>query len=152
IDEWYELAVGEEAAPYLAQYYEYWEQFWTTRIYESEWYDKWVNGPSRSNYLNFFEPLYMKEVTKEDVTTTRQLLEQVVAHAETEAEQTRAELLLRSFEFYEASALSYPQSDSIEVPADEQAALELLQDIKTSLDMADKRVALMVEFEGHPVL
>src|SRR5690606_31551695 len=36
--DWYLHAVGEEAAPYLEQYFEKWEQIWTERMLESDWY------------------------------------------------------------------------------------------------------------------
>ncbi|MDF2671042.1 MAG: hypothetical protein K0R67_3348 [Paenibacillus sp.] len=152
LNDWYVSAVGEEAAPYLQQYYEYWEQFWTTRIFTSDWYREWADDSVRNNYLPFIDQRYLSMVTKEDITVSRQLLEQAVANTATDKQRIRAELLLRSYEFYEASALSYSRSESVQPPANEQAALEMLNDIRTSLEMAEKRERLLEEFTGHPIL
>ena len=32
LDEWYRVAVGDRAAPFLAKYYAFWEEFWTQRV------------------------------------------------------------------------------------------------------------------------
>lgn len=152
LNDWYETAVGEDAAPYLQQYYEHWEEFWTTRIFESTWYKEWANASSRSNYLRHRDERYLAAVTREDVTVSRQLLEQVVSEAKTDEQQTRAELLLRSFEYYEASVLSYPRIDAIDPPETEEEALGLLNDVIQSVEMAEKRTRLLEEFEGDPIL
>ncbi|RAV20298.1 DUF4838 domain-containing protein [Paenibacillus contaminans] len=151
-DEWYERAVGTAAAPYLKQYYEYWETFWTTRIFQSSWYQAWVNAANKRNYLNVFEHSYLEIVTKEDIAESRRLLELAVANAGAGKQKTRAQLLLRAFEYYEASALSYTKKGTINTPADEQAAMAMLDDIEKSYAMAKKRKNLLVEFAGHPVL
>ncbi|MEF3308030.1 hypothetical protein PV433_03840 [Paenibacillus sp. GYB004] len=152
LQEWYVRAVGEEAAPYVQQYDELWEQFWTTRIFNSSWYLEWKNSPSRSNFLKLFEHSYLKEVTKADIAESRRLLELAVAHAGTEKQQARAGLLLRAFEFYEASALSYPRSGVVESPSNEQDALLMLEDLVQSYEMGQKRMQLVTDFAGNPTL
>lgn len=152
LQEWYVRAVGEEAAPYVQQYDELWEQFWTTRVFNSSWYLEWKNSPSRSNFLNLFEHSYLKEVTKADIAESRRLLELAVAHAGTEKQRARAGLLLRAFEFYEASALSYPRSGVVVPPANEQDALLMLEDLVQSYEMGQKRMQLVTDFAGHPTL
>ncbi|WP_158560245.1 DUF4838 domain-containing protein [Paenibacillus contaminans] len=152
LGEWYERAVGAQAAPYLQQYYEYWEQFWTTRIFESDWYLEWANRPNRTNYLNLFDQSYLKAVTKEDIAESRRLLELAAANAVTDPQKTRAGLLLRSFEYYEASALSYPRSEAVTAPASEQEATAMLDDVIESFEMAKKRMTLLEQFKGNPAL
>lgn len=151
-DEWVERAVGAEAAPYLKQYYEYWETFWTTRIFQSDWYNAWLNATNKRNYLNLFDHSYLEIVTKEDLIESRRLLELVVANAGAGKQKTRAELLLRTFEYYEASALSYPRKGAVSTPADEQAAMAMLDDIEQSYAMAKKRKSLLVEFSDNLIL
>lgn len=151
LQQWFERAVGADAAPYLEQYYDHWEQFWTARVFQSAWYLDWKNKAKRSNYLNIYEHYYLKEITKEELADSRSLLEQAVAHAGSDAQKARAQLLLRAFEYYEASALSYPK-DRPATPANEQAAMELLADIEKSYEMGQKRKQLAIEFAGHPVL
>jgi hypothetical protein len=153
LQQWCEKAVGADAAQYLKQYYEYWEEFWTSRVFQSEWYQNWKNQSKRNNYLTFNDYSYLKEVTKEDIKICRSLMEKVVelAGAGTASQKTRAELLMLIFEFCEASALSYPK-DRPAMPATEQAALELLEDVKVSYEMALKRERLSKKFTGHPFL
>ncbi|MBP1992515.1 DUF4838 domain-containing protein [Paenibacillus eucommiae] len=152
LNDWYERAVGAAAAPYLKQYYDYWENFWTTRIFDTEWYQKWANSPNRSNYLDLFDASYLKGVTLEDMAESRRLLELVVAHAGGGKQKTRAELILRAFEFYEASVISYPRKGPFTIPANEQDALNMLAEIKESYEMAKKRRVLADEFSGNPIL
>lgn len=99
--DWYICAVGKEAAPYLAAYYDHWECFWTERAIQSKWFTRW------GQFLHFYDPSYLDIVTFDDIAKSRRLLEGVVAKTKTEKQQKRAKLLLRAFEYYEASALSY---------------------------------------------
>ncbi|MBP1995799.1 DUF4838 domain-containing protein [Paenibacillus eucommiae] len=150
--EWYERAVGAAAAPYLQQYYEYWETFWTTRIFQSSWYLAWVNATNKRNYLNLFDHSYLEIVTKEDMAESRRLLELAVVNAGAGKQKTRAQLLLRTFEYYEASALSYPKKGTVNTPANEQAAMTMLDDIEKSYAMAKKRKSLLNEFTSNLIL
>ena len=152
LEEWYVRAVGVEAAPYLQEYYEYWEHFWTTRIFKSSWYNQWKDSSPRKNFLNLFVSSYLEEVTDEDMQESRRLLEDVVFYAGTDKQKVRAELLLRAFEFYEASALSYPKMREFDVPENEQEALAMLDRAILSYEMSLKRLKLWDEFVDHPIL
>lgn len=150
LNNWYVSAVGEDAAPYLKEYFDNWEHFWTTKIFESAWYKTWkING--LFNYLDMSNSSYLEEVTKEDIGESRRLLELVVANAETNKQKARAQLLLKAFEFYEASALSYTRSN-VKDPANAQEANEMMDDIILSFSMAKKRLELAAEFANHPTL
>ncbi len=151
LNEWYTSAVGVDAAADLQAYYEIWEHFWTVRIQDSDWYQRWYNSEERY-FLRFDQPDYLEEVTKEDITESRHLLEQVVTKAQTSAQKARARKLLRAFEFYEASALSYPRTTPVDAPANHTEALEMLEDIKISFEMVKKRFNLPTQFEGDPIL
>src|SRR5699024_5948543 len=104
LDEWYERAVGKEAAPFLKEYYDLWENFWTERIKDTHWFNDW----KEDTYLRFKDASYLNEVTQNDIEESRDLIESVVDNAETSLQKKRANILMRSFEYYEASALSYP--------------------------------------------
>ncbi|MFO8082182.1 MAG: DUF4838 domain-containing protein [Armatimonadota bacterium] len=147
LDEWYALAVGEDAAPHLRAYYDHWEDFWTRRILESEWYTR------GRQYLPFHTPSYLEDVTADDIAQSRQWLEAAVADAGTEDQHARAELLLRAFEYYEASAIAYPRSEPTPELATEHDALGFLRGVQMRSEMAQKRRALSKEtFSGHPFL
>ncbi|MBP1992509.1 DUF4838 domain-containing protein [Paenibacillus eucommiae] len=146
--EWYETAVGAAAAPYLEQYYDHWELFWTTRMFETDWYLKWKNSVPRYNYLNIYTHEYLTSITLEDLQKTRALMEQVLDLAEnsgTENQYKRAKFLMEGFEFYEASALSFPRIEPVAAPADEAAALTMLAEFRQSLQMAELRKQYIAE-------
>src|SRR5699024_9513524 len=67
LGEWYETAVGSDAAPDLKTYYDFWENFWTERIKTSEWFEQ--NKDVR--YLGLRDPSYLKEVTDEEIQQLR---------------------------------------------------------------------------------
>ncbi|MFD2330834.1 DUF4838 domain-containing protein [Cohnella sp. GCM10020058] len=136
IDLWCERAVGAEAAPYLRQYYDYWEAFWSQDIPGSTWFETFKNG----TYLHFYDASYLNVPTSEDMETSRGFMEAVLEKASTPEEKKRAQMLDRVFEYYEASVLSYPRTyDPI---ADESTALGYLADngtLESALTMAVKR-------------
>ena len=147
LDEWYELAVGPESAPYVKRYYEHWEDFWTRRILSSEW---WSKG---RQYLRFNVPTYLEDVSLDEIAQCREWLETAVAKAGTGSQRARAELLLRAFEYYEASAIAYPRKTEAPVVATEADALALIDGALRQSQMAEHRRHLAaVEFQNHPFL
>jgi hypothetical protein len=148
LQRWYQRAVGEAAAPYLRQYYELWEQFWTERAITTPWFQP------VATYQAFNSAGYLNAVTSDDITTSRNLINAVLAHPGTPAQQTRAQKLARAFDYYEASALTYPRD--VPPPETEQDALDLLttleSDWQTRLDAAQRRLDLITEFASDPVL
>ncbi|MFC5404275.1 DUF4838 domain-containing protein [Cohnella soli] len=151
LDEWYKRTVGAAASDDLKSYYELWENFWTVRILNTDWYLDWKNKADRANFLPLQDHRYLTAVTKADLTQSRSLLESVVAKAVTAKQKIRAEKLLRAFELFEASALSYPRG-AVSAPTNEQDALAMLADLKQSFDMAMKRQVLTDQFKGDPIL
>lgn len=147
LDEWYTLAVGEEAAPFVRRYYDHWEDFWTRRILDSRWY---AHG---RQYLPFNVPTYLEDVTLEEIAQSREWLEAAVANAGTEDQQARARLLLRAFEYYEASAIAYPRDEAPPQLATEADALAHLTNVARRAEMAQKRRTLSTQdFHSDPFL
>jgi len=148
LDEWYERCVGPEAAPYLKRYYAHWEDFWTRRILDSPWFSE------EGQYLAFHFPDYLADIDLEEIAASREWLEAAVAKAGTDRQRARAELLLRAFEYYEASAIAYPRGDLAGAGIDsEEKALAVIDSAEPRTAMADKRRRLsLVEFADHPVL
>jgi hypothetical protein len=101
LEEWYIATVGEKASKDLASYYGIWEDFWTNRIKKSEWFT------SNETYLRFSRDAYLDLVTYDDIEKSRRLLEAVLAKTETPEQKERANLILRAFEYYEASVSAY---------------------------------------------
>ncbi len=147
LDEWCTLAVGAEAAPSVRSYYDHWEDFWTRRILDSNWYAR------GRQYLPFNSPTYLEDVTAEEIAQSREWLQAAIANAGTEDEQARAKLLMRAFEYYEASALAYPRTGPTPELATEDDALGFLAGVQMRSEMAEKRRQLAkVEFAGDPFL
>ena len=141
LHEWYVRAVGPEAADDLAAYYTHWEDFWTRRILDSKWFAR------RGQYLAFYNPGYLADVTDEDVAESRRLLESVLKKARTPKQKARAELLMLAFEYYEASAIAYGAAGGAEEPivGTETDMLALLDDAERRLEMGKKRQRLATE-------
>ncbi|MBP1989441.1 DUF4838 domain-containing protein [Paenibacillus eucommiae] len=152
MNEWVVRAVGAEAAPFLQQYFDKWELFWTTSICSTAWYRKWADSSVRYNFLDLFDPSYLQDISFQDIVECRQLMEQVVVKAATDAQKKRAQLLMCTFEYYEASVLSYMQSHGINLPASAQEALELLIANSQCMEFADKRLNLITQFQAHPAI
>jgi hypothetical protein len=146
--EWYERCVGPEAAPYLAQYYALWERFWTQDVPPSPWFQ------DTGTWLPFQDPGYLALVKIEDLTRSRQLLEQTIARTKTDKQQARAEALEKAFQYYEASALAYLLSRNLPTAAaTEEEALTLLEKGSKALEMAHKRQHLAtVVYPQDPLL
>lgn len=149
LDDWYVRAVGQDAANDLAKYYALWEDFWTRRILDSQWFTP------GGQYLRFNNPSYLADVTDEDIKRSRQLLENAVRKAGTDSQKARAALLLRAFEYYEASAIAYSggrADEQINIQS-EGDALQVLDHGLDRLTMALKRKKLVTDvFAKHPVL
>jgi len=153
LQEWYVRAVGETAAADLAAYYEIWRDFWENRMFQTEWYADWFGNEPRWNYLNFLDDSYLEAVTQQDIATSRSLLESVVAKASTAKQKKRAADLLRSFEYYEASVLSHTvEKKAVPAPADEAAALTLVNTVMEKIRLAEKRRDLIVAFKDDSFL
>lgn len=138
--DWFVAAVGADAAPYLAAYYDLWENFWTKRVPRSDWFN------DTGQYLLFSRPDYLALVTAEDISKSRDLLTQVLTRTRTEKERKRAQLILRAFEYYEASAISYLGL----VKKDYRGLVN--KDPSYFQAMNKKRLQLVDEFELDPVL
>jgi hypothetical protein len=138
LEDWYVLAVGAKAAPSLREYYEHWELFWTVRVLNSKWLAK------GREYLQFYNPEYLDMLDYDDISKSRELLETVVKDAETDKQKARAGILLKAFEYYEASAISYLGLVKGEMQAH--------KDINYYSAMENKRYDLVEEFEEDPVL
>ncbi len=148
LDEWYERCAGPEGGPYVKKYYEFWEDFWTTRILDSAWFSK------GGQYLSFGTAGYLADVTIEEIAQCREWLQAGIDNAQTDKQRARVEMLMLAFEYYEASALSYPRSELAEGPLDtEELALAAIDGASVRIDMAAKRRYIGIDvLDKHPVL
>jgi hypothetical protein len=147
VDEWCERVVGRRAAASLRAYFKRWECIWETRVTGTGWFSL---GLSRS-YFPFTHAGYLNVITDEDLTGLRSLLEQAAARTATSAQAARLQLLTRMFDYYEASAASYPRP--VSTPTDEQSALTLLDFAAAPpLDAVAQRAAVYAALQQDPLL
>jgi hypothetical protein len=147
LKDWCEHAVGEDAAPYLEQYYRIWERFWTSDILTSSWFTR------SGQYLRFNNPSYLADVKDHDIEQSRLLLETCVARAKTAEQKRRAELLEQAFQYYEASALAYLGDHRRLAGSTEQEVLASLAVAEEAMCMAEKRRELaLAVFPQDPLL
>jgi hypothetical protein len=146
--DWYTACVGDAAAQDVAAYYDLWEAFWTGPALKSEWFTP------KGEYLRFSSPAYLNAVDPAAIAKSRALLEATVTKAQTEEQRARARLLLRAFEYYEASAYAYLGSRAAGITSvrTEQDALDVLSNAHQTVGTALKRRQLVQAFQADPVL
>ena len=101
LKEWCRHAVGPDAAPYLEQYYRFWEQYWLRpEIQKVSWFS------SASNiYMTLGESgSYTYAIRKGELAQLRKLLEKVIEKAGTPMEKKRAKYFMRLFQISENAA------------------------------------------------
>jgi len=150
LDEWMERMVGSAAAADLQAYFDLWEQIWTERVPSTSWF----RSSKHQVYLNFNDASYLDAVTETDLEAGEALLDAVVVKAVTDKQKARATMLRQSFDYYSASARSYPRSG--EPPANEGEALDTLSrladDLDDRLDMAQERHERIEQYAQNPLL
>ncbi|MBR4674614.1 MAG: DUF4838 domain-containing protein [Victivallales bacterium] len=101
LKQYYADCVGEKAAPYLNEYYSFWENYWTgEEIRKTQWY-----GSVSSAYMHLGErSTHTYALKKDDLKYVRSLIEKVVKLAEIQDQKLRAEAILRTYEYYELAA------------------------------------------------
>ena len=149
LSDWYVACGGEEAAPLLAQYFAHWEDFWTRRILDSDWFT--IAG----QYLpHKREPGYLLAATPEELAQCREWRERALAATQTDDQRWRVQPLLDGFSFYAASALCYQVgAEAQEPPADEAEALARLERVERAMVLGRERDRLAYEvFPDHPAM
>lgn len=149
LDDWYQHAVGAEAAPKLREYYAIWEKFWTKDILSSPW--NRGEGDESGLYLPFQNPAYLLDVPVAYLEESSRLLDEVYSLTSTPDQKARAERIRRMWQFYRASVLSY-QAETSAAAAEvdsEDKALELLGRAESVLDLSTQRVALLNTFTAE---
>jgi hypothetical protein len=147
-DEWHARAVGAAAAGPLKDYYRLWQGLWEKQIPKSPWFRE------PRMYYYFVDASYLSQVSTSQVAKARTLIESVIARAQSPTQQARAQVLMSEFEYYEASALSYPRQTA--PPSSAADAVALLAGIVDTLDAnigyAAKRLDLRTQYRSNPVL
>ena len=141
LDEWYERTVGKAAAPDLKAYFSHWENFWTQRLFQSSFWQP------KGYHLNFRNYDYFDIVTGKDMAQSRQWLESAVAKAQSGAQKERAKQILKTFNYYEAAALTFMEviRAAKAPPTSELEALQQASSIESYLANKQRREDLLDE-------
>ncbi|HIE03284.1 MAG TPA: DUF4838 domain-containing protein [Candidatus Latescibacteria bacterium] len=147
--DWYDKAVGPEAAPYLAKYYELWEKFWTERLIRSEAF-----STEAQQWLPIQDDKYFDIMRMEDFKESRRLLEEALARTRTPEQRRRAEMLLKGFEYYEASAMArLPDHEAGRaVLSGPEDALVLVERAPDALRAAKRRKEIHEALSKDPIM
>ena len=142
--EWYDACVGKEAAPYLKQYFDFWETYWPEKASRTTF------SESRNPPLHPMTPFgpYMYGLEKNDMPHCRKLMEKMLAAAKkngSEAQKVRAHNLMLAFEYFESGAQAcfagiLPPSGTPENAAQALVVLRALPDAERAFE---KRRAVM---------
>ncbi|MDD3155744.1 MAG: DUF4838 domain-containing protein, partial [Victivallaceae bacterium] len=150
--DWYEKFTCKEAAPYLAEYYQWWETFWRERGTKSEWFQ----SSKKAVYLNIGNKSYMYGIERGDMEKLRLLMEKVVFLSNrygNKRQKIRAKWLMREFEYCEACVYALGadifSSDNVSEKNVEEA-LEYLKNISKALKYEARRIELIKERAKDP--
>lgn len=150
LTEWCLRAAGPDAADDLIAYFHAWEKYWTQDAPDLPWF----RAGNQAIYYNWLDPSPVGPVTPELIAESRRRLESARDKTTTLIHRSRVSTLLRAFEYYEASALSYPRPTP--QPIDTSTARELLDHTASTIDSsvgyAARRLALIDEFAADPLL
>ena len=95
LDEWFELMVGKQAAPYFKKYFEIWEKVWTNKIPKTNWFRN--RAALKAPFLQRRDTSYLDAVDYEDVEQALKLLDKTVAAAPEGVHKIRAEFFRNYF-------------------------------------------------------
>ncbi|NAW51360.1 DUF4838 domain-containing protein [Elizabethkingia argentiflava] len=99
--EWYSMCVGQQAAPFLDQYFSIWENYWEKTIVNSPWFSQ------KTTFLSFNNLAYMEDVNEEMMRQSDFYLNRVLAFARTDAQKKRAQLFVDMWELYKIGIQEY---------------------------------------------
>ena len=89
IDEWFDLAVGKEAAVPFKKYYAVWENFWNNEVVKTEWFRS--RGDKEIPFLQRRDCRYMDALTYEMIDEALKYINETVELAPEGKEKMRAE-------------------------------------------------------------
>lgn len=149
LSDWCTAMVGEAAAPHLRAYYAWWESYWQTKAIHTPWWDR-----HEAIYLmrGMFST-HMYGLERGDMAECRQIMETVLRLAQDSGssdQAARAELLMRTFAYYEAAAIACgaelftPRG----ILPDAATAVELLQSLPQAVQAFSKWQQIPAETPG----
>jgi hypothetical protein len=97
LNDWYEKAVGREAAPYLAAYFAVWENFWVNKAVQTAWFQKRMDFVDPEPFLQRTECGYLAALDEDDVRRAEQAITKAVSLAQTDEQKARANFFADPF-------------------------------------------------------
>ena len=91
LDDWFNCAVGKEAAPYYKKYFENMEKFWTKDVLVTDWFK------AKRGYSSYGSSGYLEAFPLEMLAENEKLLNEMVAKAGTALQKQRAEYFRKLF-------------------------------------------------------
>ena len=142
--EWYSACVGEEAAPHLKKYFDFWEAYWPERASLTTF------SESRNAVYHTMTPFgpYMYGLRKGDMEYCRKQMENMLAAAErsgTDSQKKRAHRLMETLEYFDSCAKAcfagiLPPSGAPENAKQACAVLRALPDAEQAFEKRRKQL------------
>ncbi len=117
LKDWYESAVGPEAASSVEAYFGLWEDFWTHRIPKGTWFNK----SKSKTYLNYISTGYYDDIENADFVKMEVLLRKAFEQADSDPGRERITLWLDGLLKSKAIVMSRKKYQHINSPAFESA-------------------------------
>ena len=148
-NEWYELAAGQKAAPYLKEYFKNLEVFWTTRAVKSSWFEK-----SPATYLKAGNVSYLEFYPESELVKSRKLLEKAYSLAETPQQRARIKLYLDAVKKYTPTVQQFHKNLALQKKFQQlkfdHTEVDYTFDTKPTMLTSWKRSKTRVEFANSP--
>ena len=147
--EWYELAAGKKAAPYLREYFRKIESYWTTQAIKTNWFEK-----TPVTYLKTGNVSYLEFYSAEELAADRKLLEKAYSLAETPQQKARVKLYLDAQKAYTPMVLQFHKNNEIQKKFQslkfDHTEVNYTFDSKPTILTPWKRSKTRVEFANSP--
>jgi len=102
LDDWYKACVGAKAAPYLAQYYQFWDDFWSSRVIKSRWFKD-----SKGDYLPLNNDSYLDLLTKNDLVLLENLIKKTLENTSDHMQRDRAQFIYNGWTMVKENAFGH---------------------------------------------
>lgn len=99
--EWYNKAVGNKSAPYLKAYFDIWEDYWTNKLRNDDWFAK------QKTFLPFNDLGYLKDVSNTMVASAQENLDLALSNVTNDSEKQRVQVIREMWELYKSAINEY---------------------------------------------
>lgn len=131
LKEWCVSAFGEDSAPYMIEFYNIWERFWTDDILKSNWWDSYPGFP----YLRFDKLSYIQSIPLSYMDRSDKLINLALQSAKNRKHTDRLNELASIWNY---SKLSFSYFNKTMIPGMTTSSSATIEDLNKCLDFLRK--------------